>query len=116
IYGWMRKVNLRNVDPAIDDPDASTWSHPTLNRNSPPEVVANFKRRVPPRIPKPRKREPELTIPPPRTALGLGPGSLPMAKQAMVSRPRGFSSPGTYPPSFYGSQPRQQLPPLNVPP
>ena len=21
----MRKVNLRNVDPAIDDPDASTW-------------------------------------------------------------------------------------------
>lgn len=25
IYGFMRKVNLRNVDPAIDDPDASTW-------------------------------------------------------------------------------------------
>ncbi|KAF8954312.1 hypothetical protein BDZ97DRAFT_490303 [Flammula alnicola] len=32
IYGFMRKVNLRNIDPAIDDPDASTWSHPTLNR------------------------------------------------------------------------------------
>lgn len=29
IYGFMRKVNLRNVDPAIDDPDASTWC--TLN-------------------------------------------------------------------------------------
>ncbi|KAG8877188.1 hypothetical protein FRB97_003614 [Tulasnella sp. 331] len=57
IYGFMRKVNLRNVDPAIDDPDASTWSHPTLTRNSAPEVVANFKRRVPPRLPKnPRKR------------------------------------------------------------
>ena len=29
IYGFMRKVNLRNVDPAIDDPDASTWcKHP----------------------------------------------------------------------------------------
>ncbi|KAJ3924195.1 MAG: hypothetical protein NXY57DRAFT_1045119, partial [Lentinula lateritia] len=37
IYGFMRKVNLRNVDSAIDDPDASTWSHPTLNRHSPPE-------------------------------------------------------------------------------
>ena len=54
---------------AVDDPDASTWckysfrplnlsnanilllltAHPTLNRHSPPEVVANFKRRVPPR-------------------------------------------------------------------
>nr|VWO96838.1 SKN7 [Ganoderma boninense] len=31
IYGFMGKVNLGNVDPAIDDPDASTWSHPTLN-------------------------------------------------------------------------------------
>ena len=37
IYGFMRKVNLRNVDPAIDDPDASTWCelrkplfHPTV--------------------------------------------------------------------------------------
>ncbi|TFY58930.1 hypothetical protein EVJ58_g6101 [Rhodofomes roseus] len=62
IYGFMRKVNLRNVDPAIDDPDASTWSHPTLNRHSPPEVVANFKRRVPPRLPKPRKRDNELVV------------------------------------------------------
>ncbi|KZS97516.1 hypothetical protein SISNIDRAFT_188257 [Sistotremastrum niveocremeum HHB9708] len=64
IYGFMRKVNLRNVDPAIDDPDASTWSHATLNRNSPPDVVANFKRRVPPRLPKPRRKtESELPIP-----------------------------------------------------
>ena len=23
--GFMHKVNLRNVDPAIDDPYASTW-------------------------------------------------------------------------------------------
>jgi hypothetical protein len=55
----MRKVNLRNVDPAIDDPDASTWSHPTLNRHSPADVVANFKRRVPPRIPKSKRRAEE---------------------------------------------------------
>lgn len=36
IYGFMRKVNLRNVDPAIDDPDASTWCqssiHPRLSQ------------------------------------------------------------------------------------
>lgn len=40
----MRKVNLRNVDPAIDDPDASTWcKYPipffptvTLTTTSPP--------------------------------------------------------------------------------
>jgi hypothetical protein len=39
----MRKVNLRNVDPAIDDPDASTWCqfsfqlcrHRLTNRYSP---------------------------------------------------------------------------------
>ncbi|KAF8592496.1 hypothetical protein K439DRAFT_1643611 [Ramaria rubella] len=74
IYGFMRKVNLRNVDPAIDDPDASTWSHPTLNRHSPPEVVANFKRRVPPRLPKPRKRADEMSsLVAPRSAVGLGP-------------------------------------------
>ncbi|KAF8322013.1 hypothetical protein DL93DRAFT_2093319 [Clavulina sp. PMI_390] len=59
IYGFMRKVNLRNVDPAIDDPDASTWSHPSLNRHSPPEMVANFKRRVPPRPPKSKRRSEE---------------------------------------------------------
>ncbi|KAG9122583.1 hypothetical protein FRC07_000978, partial [Ceratobasidium sp. 392] len=96
IYGFMRKVNLRNVDPAIDDPDASTWSHPTLNRNSPPEVVANFKRRVPPRLPKPRKRDqldmsrvgpgslaPGLTVP--SSHMGLSMQGKP--------RPRGFSTP-----------------------
>src|SRR6266699_7055092 len=46
-------------------------SHPTLNRHSPPEVVASFKRRVPPRLPKPRKRpdvDQHSAIPPPRSA------------------------------------------------
>ncbi|KAI0723368.1 HSF-type DNA-binding-domain-containing protein [Earliella scabrosa] len=108
IYGFMRKVNLRNVDPAIDDPDASTWSHPTLNRHSPPEVVANFKRRVPPRLPKPRKRDNEVPqIPPPRSAIG---------------RARGFSAPGSFTPlnqpgaaGWGTSYPRSTLPPLNVP-
>ncbi|KAF7352929.1 AGC/RSK protein kinase [Mycena venus] len=78
IYGFMRKVNLRNVDPAIDDPDASTWSHPTLNRHSPPEVVANFKRRVPPRLPKPRKRDIQdsPSIPPPALCHRHGSSSL----------------------------------------
>lgn len=133
----MRKVNLRNVDPAIDDPDASTWSHPTLNRHSPPEVVANFKRRVPPRLPKPRKRdlqEQQQIIPPPRSAIpGLGTSNLPLSVQSSgmngskisnhVGRSRGFSAPGSFTP-LSGSTPggwssntypRSALPPLTVP-
>lgn len=130
IYGFMRKVNLRNVDPAIDDPDASTWSHPTLNRHSPPEVVANFKRRVPPRLPKPRKRESQEapTIPPPRSAIGVAPMPLSVpppvgAKNGSFSgRARGFSAPGSFTPLSQGgaagwgtSYPRAALPPLAVP-
>jgi hypothetical protein len=88
----MRKVNLRNIDSTIDDPDASTWctlcsaqlqfgmklillllAHPTLRRNSPVDVIANFKRRVPPRLPKPRKRPEDsaLTSGAPRSAVSL---------------------------------------------
>ncbi|KAJ2916488.1 hypothetical protein MD484_g3928, partial [Candolleomyces efflorescens] len=131
IYGFMRKVNLRNVDPAIDDPDASTWSHPTLNRHSPPEVVANFKRRVPPRLPKPRKRDTQEapTIPPPRTSIGMGvplsvpPGVNPQSHKmggAPVGRARGFSAPGSFNPLNQGSAwstnyQRSALPPLTVP-
>ncbi|KIK65441.1 hypothetical protein GYMLUDRAFT_38903 [Collybiopsis luxurians FD-317 M1] len=141
IYGFMRKVNLRNVDPAIDDPDASTWSHPTLNRHSPAEVVANFKRRVPPRLPKPRKRdlqEQQQIIPPPRSAIpGLGPSStsvpLSIPSSGMngsklsnhIGRSRGFSAPGSFTPvsqsssqgSPWGSSYSRStaLPPLTVP-
>ncbi|KAG8218368.1 HSF-type DNA-binding-domain-containing protein [Butyriboletus roseoflavus] len=129
IYGFMRKVNLRNVDPAIDDPDASTWSHPTLNRHSPPEVVANFKRRVPPRLPKPRKRETQEppTIPPPRSAIGVGPVSLTVPSvgskpNILGGRARGFSAPGSFTPlsspgaaGWGTSYPRAALPPLTVP-
>ncbi|GBE79308.1 hypothetical protein SCP_0205060 [Sparassis crispa] len=128
IYGFMRKVNLRNVDPAIDDPDASTWSHPTLNRHSPPDVVANFKRRVPPRLPKPRKRDNDVpTIPPARSTLGMGPVPLsPPATAASpirgTSRSRGFSAPGSFTPlsqpgapGWGTSYPRSTLPPLTVP-
>ncbi|KAI0303153.1 HSF-type DNA-binding-domain-containing protein [Russula brevipes] len=131
IYGFMRKVNLRNVDPAIDDPDASTWSHPTLNRHSPPEVVANFKRRVPPRLPKPRKRpdaEQNPAIPPPRSASGLGtvpltiPSSLGLTSSPKGGRARGFSAPGSYQPlpqagptSQWGNTYNRALPPLTVP-
>lgn len=142
----MRKVNLRNVDPAIDDPDASTWcmyphslklsplltqppAHPTLNRHSPPEVVANFKRRVPPRLPKPRKRETQEppNIPPPRSAIGAGP--LPLSVPPVNNKPtflggraRGFSAPGSFTPlsspaaaGWGTSYPRAALPPLTVP-
>lgn len=153
----MRKVNLRNVDPAIDDPDASTWceligvverdiicddliclAHPTLNRHSPPEVVANFKRRVPPRLPKPRKRDAQEqpTIPPPRPPIGMGP--IPLTVPSVgppshhhhklspaiqpVGRARGFSAPGSFNPlaqqtAGWGptAYPRAALPPLTVP-
>ncbi|KAF9535101.1 HSF-type DNA-binding-domain-containing protein [Crepidotus variabilis] len=115
IYGFMRKVNLRNVDPAIDDPDASTWSHPTLNRHSPPEVVANFKRRVPPRLPKPRKRDiqeqPQSIPPPPRSAIGMGPVPLTVPSSMHPShklmnsasgRSRGFSLPSSMAPLNQG--------------
>lgn len=131
IYGFMRKVNLRNVDPAIDDPDASTWSHPTLNRHSPPEVVANFKRRVPPRLPKPRKRpdvDQHSAIPPPRSASGLGtvpltiPSSLGLTSSPKGGRARGFSAPGSYQPMAqagatgqWGNTFNRALPPLTVP-
>ncbi|KAH9853751.1 HSF-type DNA-binding-domain-containing protein [Lenzites betulinus] len=126
IYGFMRKVNLRNVDPAIDDPDASTWSHPTLNRHSPPEVVANFKRRVPPRLPKPRKRDNDMPqIPPPRSAIGMGPVPLSVPSGDLSqykARARGFSAPGSFTPlsqpgapGWGNSYPRSTLPPLNVP-
>ncbi|KAJ7914607.1 kinase-like domain-containing protein [Mycena leptocephala] len=62
IYGFVRNVKLSDADPAIDDPAASTWSHATLDRHSPPEVVANFKR-----LPKPRKHVPRdsPSLPPP---------------------------------------------------
>ncbi|KAF8528904.1 HSF-type DNA-binding-domain-containing protein [Hysterangium stoloniferum] len=122
IYGFMRKVNLRNVDPAIDDPDASTWSHPTLNRHSPPEVVANFKRRVPPRLPKPRKRADEMTsLGPPRSAVGLGSVSLTVPSMPPIrGRARGFSAPGAFnggqiAPHWNQPYNRTPLPPLTVP-
>jgi hypothetical protein len=133
IYGFMRKVNLRNVDPAIDDPDASTWSHPTLNRNSPPDLVANFKRRVPPRMPKTRKRDTvDALSMTPRSAVTSSNPSLPASalshKNAIVGRARGFSAPGSFSPMANGNSAWGQaaggvnsydrhhhLPPLTVP-
>ncbi|KAL5640769.1 hypothetical protein ACGC1H_001309 [Rhizoctonia solani] len=144
IYGFMRKVNLRNVDPAIDDPDASTWSHPTLNRNSPPEVVANFKRRVPPRLPKPRKRDqldmsrvgpgnlaPGMTVPSSHPmSLGMAQGKPRTRGFSAPSLPFGFAGtahlqPAGQPQPYYNVAPPQKwggggsygtsLPPLTVP-
>ncbi|KIK56133.1 hypothetical protein GYMLUDRAFT_62193 [Collybiopsis luxurians FD-317 M1] len=54
IYGFSRVVDLRNVNPTIVDPDASIWSHPTLKRNSSPEYLASFRRRVSMQLPKHR--------------------------------------------------------------
>lgn len=111
-------------------------AHPTLNRHSPPEVVANFKRRVPPRLPKPRKRDSQdqSSIPPPRSAIGMGPVPLTVPSNlshpshklvsgaGSVGRARGFSAPGSFTPLAQGSPAgwgtsysRSALPPLMVP-
>jgi len=103
----------------------SPLAHPTLNRHSPPEVVANFKRRVPPRLPKPRKRDAQESpsIPPPHSAISMGPVPLTVpTKIGAVGRSRGFSAPGSFTPLSQGgaagwgtSYPRSALPPLTVP-
>jgi hypothetical protein len=107
-------------------------AHPTLNRHSPPEVVANFKRRVPPRLPKPRKRpdaDQNPANPSPRSASGLGglpltiPSSLGLTSSPKSGRARGFSAPGSYQPLPQTGTPgqwgstysRAPLPPLTVP-
>lgn len=106
-------------------------AHPTLNRHSPPDVVANFKRRVPPRIPKSKKREQEVQPSlAPRSAVGLAPmpPALGGMSSAMTSAPfvrgraRAFTTPGSFTPLSQGgavgwgtSYPRSQLPPLTVP-
>lgn len=103
-------------------------AHPTLNRHSPAEVVANFKRRVPPRLPKPRKRDTSNDIPmqqQPRSAVGMGP--IPLSTPSGMPgspgrRSRGFSAPGSFTPlaqpgagGWGTSYSRQALPPLTVP-
>ena len=109
-------------------------AHPTLNRHSPPDVVANFKRRVPPRLPKPRKRDVQepASIPPPRSN-GMGPLSITVPSavgphsshklvNGAVGRARGFSAPGSFTPLNQGNTSawgngytRSALPPLMVP-
>ncbi|WVR05427.1 hypothetical protein IAU60_002442 [Kwoniella sp. DSM 27419] len=49
IYGFNRKISLRHIERDICDPDASSWSHPFLRRDSSQEAILSFKRRVPPR-------------------------------------------------------------------
>lgn len=111
-------------------------AHPTLNRHSPPEVVANFKRRVPPRLPKPRKRDvqEQVSMPPSRSAIGMGP--VPLIVPSSVTHPshklvsgamgraRGFSAPGSFTltqgggggnANGWGNNYRSALPPLMVP-
>ncbi|CAG8562067.1 656_t:CDS:2 [Acaulospora colombiana] len=99
--------------------------HPTLRRNSPADVIANFKRRVPPRLPKPRKRPEDsaLTSGAPRTAVSLlpFPSYLDPKSDTLKGRARGFSAPGSYTqpqPTWQSATPfgqahaRQALPPL----
>jgi hypothetical protein len=118
-------------------------AHPSLNRHSSPEIVATFKRRVPPRMPKPRKRETQdpQSIPPPRTSVPMSsvtPQPLPNAMSQKVSplslnRNRGYSAPGAFgqnggtattaavaaaaaaAASWGTTYPRSALPPLTVP-
>ena len=129
----MIPMRAHGVSPLASSPSRSRLrptAHPTLNRHSPPEVVANFKRRVPPRLPKPRKREVQEppSIPPPRTAIGVASVSLSVpssvgTKNGMLNgRARGFSAPGSFTPLSQGaaagwgsSYPRHALPPLTVP-
>ena len=84
-------------------------AHPTLTRHSPPEVVANFKRRVPPRLPKPKRREtdpaPGPAYPAQRNNPPMGPVPLPASSMPQRPppvngnpRPRGLSTPGSYSP------------------
>lgn len=65
IYGFNRKLSLRNVEKGICDPDASSWSHPFLRRDSTKQEILSFKRRVPPRPSQAQKR---------RMSMGLGIG------------------------------------------
>ena len=105
------------------EPNSEFSAHPTLNRHSPPEVVANFKRRVPPRLPKPRKRqEPEMPqLAAPRSAIGMAPVPLTVPTQlgspGSKQRTRAFTTPGSFGPigSGWGPYPRSSLPPLTVP-
>ena len=79
-----------------------TLAHPTLNRHTPPEIVANFKRRVPPRLPKPRRRpdtDQHPAIPPP-SASGLG--AAPLNILGLTSSPKGERARGLY---AFGSNP-----------
>lgn len=91
--------------------------------------MANFKRRVPPRLPKPRKRDSQDSQPPPRSAIGIGnlPLSVPIGSPrglggGAIGRARGFSAPGSFTPLNQGgtsgwgtNYPRSALPPLTVP-
>ncbi|TYJ58087.1 hypothetical protein B9479_001183 [Cryptococcus floricola] len=79
IYGFNRKLSLRNVERGICDPDASTWSHTSLTRDSSPQEILQFKRRVPPRPSQSAKRSLLAQIGPTPAASGTGyHGSLPI--------------------------------------
>jgi hypothetical protein len=134
-----RGVRLLFANPATaasHAPLISVLAHPTLDRNSPPEVVANFKRRVPPRLPKPRKRpdpmgDPSNGMISSRSSVGMSvpltvPSTNPLAQNPGAfqrGRSRGFSAPGSFTPLGHVPQSsqwispyqRQALPPLTVP-
>ncbi|WVF71910.1 hypothetical protein IAT40_006720 [Kwoniella sp. CBS 6097] len=62
IYGFNRKLSLRHVERGICDPDASTWSHPFLKRDSTKAQILSFKRRVPPRPSQAQKRRMSMSM------------------------------------------------------
>ncbi|OCF36374.1 hypothetical protein I316_01621 [Kwoniella heveanensis BCC8398] len=62
IYGFNRKLSLRHIERGICDPDASTWSHPFLKRDSTKAQILSFKRRVPPRPSQAQKRRMSMSF------------------------------------------------------
>ncbi|KAK7008186.1 hypothetical protein R3P38DRAFT_3210897 [Favolaschia claudopus] len=100
----MRRRSLRTVDPAIDDPDASTSPPPLVSPSLP---ILNV---VPPKPSNtPKTRHPRFAFHLP-TAFSNCNGPVPLTvpslvgKSAHISRPRGFSAPGAFPPIIQASQ------------
>jgi hypothetical protein len=115
---------LQHLSSPRPKPDhVAPIAHPTLRRNSPADVIANFKRRVPPRLPKPRKRPEDsaLTSGTPRVAVSGLLSCASSQSDTLKGRARGFSAPGSYTqpqPTWQSATPfgqahsRQALPPL----
>ena len=108
-------VSCRDVSPVRSrlpfltlEPSLRFPAHPTLARHSPPEVVANFKRCVPPRLPKTKRGETEPApgpAYPAQSSQWIGPAPLPASSVPQIPppvngnpHPQGLSSRVNYSP------------------